>query len=109
MQHHLATLDAQSAACGCRRKQAEVDRLAAAEQEADKQLMDAAMRKDAQDQAADKQLKAERKAEQLNYRSPSMLCFPSQNIHRENSLAESVVVLVNHDVYMQATPTMPSC
>ena len=53
----------------CRRKQAEVDRLVAAEQEADKQLMDAAMRKDAQEQAADKQLKAERKAEQLNYRS----------------------------------------
>ena len=76
--------------------------MAAAEQEADKQLMDAAMRKDAQDQAADKQLKAERKAEQLNYRSPSMLCFPSQNVHRENSLAESVVVLVSHDVYMQA-------
>lgn len=52
----------------CRRKQAEVDRLAAAERDADKQLMGAAMQKDAQDEAADKQLKAECKAEQLNYR-----------------------------------------
>ena len=63
----------------CRRKQAEVDRLIAAEQEADKQLMDAAMRKDAQDQAADKQVKAERKAEQLNYRS-GFLPFPRASL-----------------------------
>ncbi|DBB04582.1 hypothetical protein WJX77_001387 [Trebouxia sp. C0004] len=51
-----------------RAKQAEVERIAAAEQQADQQLMDAAMRKDAQEEAADKQLKAERKAEQLRYR-----------------------------------------
>ncbi|KAA6422444.1 MAG: hypothetical protein FRX49_07619 [Trebouxia sp. A1-2] len=51
-----------------RAKQAEVERIAAAEQRADQQLMDAAMRKDAQEEAADKQLKAERKAEQLRYR-----------------------------------------
>ena len=45
-----------------------MERIAAAEQLADQQLMDAAMRKDAQEEAADKQLKAERKAEQLRYR-----------------------------------------
>lgn len=53
----------------CRAKQAEVERIAAAEQQADQQLVEAAMRKDAQEEAADKQAKAERKAEQLRYRS----------------------------------------
>ena len=54
--------------CGCRAKQAELERIAAAEQQADQQLLEAAMRRDAQEEAADKQLKAERKAEQLKYR-----------------------------------------
>lgn len=45
-----------------------MERIAAAEQQADRQLMEAAMKKDAQEEAADKQLKAERKAEQLRYR-----------------------------------------
>lgn len=52
-----------------------MERIAAAEQRADQQLMDAAMRKDAQEEAADKQLKAERKAEQLRYRCNSV-CWP---------------------------------
>lgn len=45
-----------------------MERITAAEQQADRQLMEAAMRKDAQEEAADKQAKAERKAEQLRYR-----------------------------------------
>lgn len=48
-----------------------MERIAAAEQQADRQLMESAMRKDAQEDAADKQAKAERKAEQLRYRSAS--------------------------------------
>ena len=50
-----------------------MERIAAAEQQADRQLMEAAMRKDAQEEAADKQAKAERKAEQLRYRSAHTL------------------------------------
>ena len=50
-----------------------MERIAAVEQQADRQLMEAALRKDAQEEAADKQAKAERKAEQLRYRCAALL------------------------------------
>lgn len=93
----------------CRRKQAEVDRLIAAEQEADKQLMDAAMRKDAQDQAADKQLKAERKAEQLNYRSgflpfaPGLSSVACVHIFHFNLCFEQLELFIAYVVCIGAT------
>ena len=52
-----------------RAKQADLERIAAVEQAADQQIVEAAMRRDAQEEAADKQLKAERKAAELKYRS----------------------------------------
>ena len=73
--------DEQQCTSVCRAKQAEVERIAAAEQQADQQLMEAAMRKDAQEEAADKRAKAERKAEQLRYRS-------AQHFHHKSSTSE---------------------
>lgn len=59
-----------------------MERIAAAEQQADRQLMESAMRKDAQEEAADKQAKAERKAEQLRYRSAPTLAHQDAGICR---------------------------